>query len=77
METNLMMYKIVKKCQKEEVLAGAQFAVGAPYLLNMFLDDYKDSHELGTEFHYSWLIMLIALIRWKEPTYSYLCYRVG
>jgi hypothetical protein len=41
----------------------------APYLLNLFLDDCKDVKDLGTEFHYSWLIMLIAFTRWTEPRY--------
>jgi hypothetical protein len=49
----------------------------APYLLNLFLDDCKDAQDLGTEFHYSWLIVLIALIGWGEPTYSHFCDRVG
>jgi hypothetical protein len=41
----------------------------APYLLNLFLDDCKDAQDLGTKFHYSWLIMLIAIMGWKEPNY--------
>jgi hypothetical protein len=49
----------------------------APYLLNLFLDDCKDVKDLGTDFHYSWLMILITLIGWKEPPYSYFCDRVG
>jgi hypothetical protein len=41
----------------------------APYLLNLFLDDCKDAQDLGTKFHYSWLIMLIAFMGWREPRY--------
>jgi hypothetical protein len=29
----------------------------------------KGSQDLGTKFHYSWLITLIALMGWKEPRY--------
>jgi hypothetical protein len=75
------------KCLKEEVLAGVfptaiqctndTMLDWAPYLLNLFLDDYKDAQDLGTKFHYSWLLILIALIRWKETPYSYFCDRVG
>jgi hypothetical protein len=49
----------------------------APYLLNLFLDDCKDAQDLGTKFHYSWLMILIALIGWREPPYSYFCDRIG
>jgi hypothetical protein len=41
-----------------------------PYLLNLFLDDCKDTQDLGTKFHYSWLIVLITLVGWGDPTYS-------
>jgi hypothetical protein len=41
----------------------------APYLLNLFLYDCKDAQDLGIEFHYSWLITLIAFMGWKEPRY--------
>jgi hypothetical protein len=86
MEKKLMACKL-QKCCKEEVPTGF-FATAtqcenntmlnwAPYLLNLFLDDYKDAQDLGTEFHNSRLIMLIMLIGWKELTYSYLCDRVG
>jgi hypothetical protein len=40
-----------------------------PYLLNLFLDDYKDAQDLGTEFHYSCLFTLIAFMGWREPRY--------
>jgi hypothetical protein len=46
-----------------------------PYLLNLFLDDWKDLQDLGIEFHYSWLITLIAFMGWKEPRYVVFCTR--
>jgi hypothetical protein len=49
----------------------------APYLLNLFLDECKDVQDLGTNFHYSWLLIMIALVRWREPPYSYFCDRIG
>jgi hypothetical protein len=87
MDTKLMACKFLRKCRKEEVLAGvvtvaAQCANDtmldwAPYLLNLFLDACKDMQNLGTELYYSWLLILIALIEWKKPPYSYFCDRVG
>ena len=81
MATKIMTRKLIRKCCKEEVsvrvvAAIAQCAKGttlnwAPYLLNLFLYDCKDAQDLGTKFHYSWLINLIALIRWKEPKYLF------
>jgi hypothetical protein len=75
----ILACKLLKKCHREEVSArvvavAAQCAEGttmswAPYLLKFFLDDCKDSQDLGTEFHYSWLIMLIAFMGWREPRY--------
>jgi hypothetical protein len=34
------------------------------------LVDYRDAKDNGTEFHYSWLLILIALVGWKEPKLS-------
>jgi hypothetical protein len=77
--------KLLRKCRREEVPAGvvavaAQCAEGtsmswASYLLNLFLDDCKDAQDLGTEFHYSWLITLIAFMGWREPRYVTFCTR--
>ena len=63
MGAKILAYKLLRKCHKEEVLAGviavaAQCAEGtsmtwAPYLLNLFLEDYKDVQDLGIELHYS------------------------
>jgi hypothetical protein len=81
MDTKILAYKLLRKCRKEEVLVGvvvvaSQCAEGAtvswaPYLLNLFLDDCKDAQDLGTKFHYSWLLMLIAIMGWKEPDYTF------
>jgi hypothetical protein len=87
MATQIMACKLLRKCHKEEVPVGVvaaatQCAHGtilswAPYLLNIFLEDCKDAQDLGTKFHYSWLIIFIALIEWREPPYSYFCERIG
>jgi hypothetical protein len=47
----------------------------APYLLNLFLEECKYMQDLGTKFHYSWLLILIALVGWREPKYTYFCKR--
>jgi hypothetical protein len=49
----------------------------APYLLNSFLEDCKDAQDWGSEFHYSWLLILIALMGWQEPTYNLFLPRTG
>jgi hypothetical protein len=75
--TKLMACKFLRKCHEEEVparfvMAAAQCIEGtmfswAPYLLNLFLEDCRDEHNLGIDFHYSWLLILITLIGWREP----------
>jgi hypothetical protein len=49
----------------------------APYLLNSFLEDCKDTQDWGSKFHYSWLLILIGLIGWKEPVYNKYLERPG
>jgi hypothetical protein len=66
MTTKLMACKLLHKCHKEEVHVGVVAAPTqcingtilswAPYLLNLFLDNCKDTQDLGT-----------SLIKWKEP----------
>jgi len=85
--TKLMLCKFLHKFCKEEVPVGVVIVIDqcendtmlgwAPYLLNLFIDECKDMQDLGTKFHYSWLLILIDLIGWKEPPYSYFCHRVG
>jgi hypothetical protein len=41
------------------------------------LDDCQDAQDLGTEFHYSWLLILIALVGWRHPKYNIFCQRIG
>ena len=38
------------------------------YIAKEFLEDAHDAQEKSRTFHYSWMIMLIFLIEWKEPT---------
>jgi hypothetical protein len=80
LETKLMAYKLLRKCHKEEVPtciveAVAQCTKGTaliwiPYLLNLFLDDFKYAHYMGTKVNYSWIIISIALVGWKHPKYT-------
>jgi hypothetical protein len=49
----------------------------APYLLNSFLKDCKDTQDWGSKFHYLWLLILIALIGWKEPLQRKYIERIG
>lgn len=83
----LMACKLPRKCRKEEAPIGviavaAHCAKGvmfswALYLLNEFLVDCRDVQYNGTEFHYSWLIILIALAGWEEPKLSTFLHRKG
>jgi hypothetical protein len=87
MDTKLMAYKMLIKFRKEEVsvkvvIAAAQCASGTMisstlYLLNLFLNGCKDAQDLGTKFHYLWLLILITLIGWKDPPYSHFCEQIG
>jgi hypothetical protein len=82
-----MACKLLRKCRKEEAPTGvitivAQCAKGvvfswAPYLLNQFLIDYRDAQDNGTKFHYSWLLIPIALVGWQEPKFSSFLDRKG
>ena len=38
------------------------------YLLNELLAYAEESHEKGSAFHYSWLLILISFVAWEEPT---------
>jgi hypothetical protein len=85
--TKIMACKLLWKCCKEEFHVGVVMAAtkcaeatmlsSAPYLLNLFPKDFKYAQDLGTEFHYSWLLMLIALIGWREPKYTCFCERTS
>jgi hypothetical protein len=83
MGAKILSCKLLRKCRREEVPSRVvaiatqcierTIVIWAPYLLNLFLDDCKDGQDLGTEFHYSCLIMLIAFMGWREPRYVTFC----
>ena len=66
----------MRKCRPYEVPApvikiAANCAEGysynwAAYIAKEFLEDVHDVQEKGIPFHYSWLIVLITLVGWKE-----------
>ena len=74
----LLACKIMWKCRPTEVPApviriAINYAEGynynwAVYIAKEFLEDARDAQEKGRPFHYSWLIVLIALVGWQEPT---------
>jgi hypothetical protein len=37
----------------------------ASYLVNELEKDFHEAQDLGYEFHYSWMIILIAFVAWK------------
>jgi hypothetical protein len=39
----------------------------ASYLVNELEKDCREAQDLGYEFHYSWLIILITFVTWKMP----------
>jgi hypothetical protein len=39
----------------------------AHYILNEFIDDFLDAQNLGKDFHYSWILLLLAMVLWKAP----------
>jgi hypothetical protein len=81
MATKIMLCKLLRKCFKEEVpvgvvVAATQCVEGTIlswdlYLLIFFLEDYKTAQDLGTKFHYSFLLVLIALVGWRGPKYTW------
>jgi hypothetical protein len=73
---HILAGKIMIKCRPNEVPApvvsfaeqcaeGVQFD-WSNYLLREFPQDCTDAQERGP-FHYSWLLVLIALVAWAEP----------
>jgi hypothetical protein len=85
MGAKILSCKLLRNFRREEVptwvvAVAAQCVEGTtvrwePYLLNLFLDGCKDAQDLGTKFHYSWLIMLIGFMGWREPRYVNFCTR--
>jgi hypothetical protein len=39
----------------------------AQYVLNEFIDDFLDTHNSNKEFHYSWILLLLAMVLWQPP----------
>jgi hypothetical protein len=37
------------------------------YLVNQLEMDYREAQDQGREFHFSWLLILIAFIAWELP----------
>ena len=68
----------MRKCRPNEVSApivsiAANCVEGysykwAKYIAKEFLEYVHDAQEKGRPFHYSWLIVIIALVGWREPT---------
>ena len=73
----ILAAKMLRKCRPNEVPApvvklAASCAVGytynwADFIAREFLEDVQDAQELRRPFHYSWLLVLIALVGWREP----------
>ena len=73
----ILACKIMRKCRPTKVPAPVtRIAINcaegysynwAAYIAKEFLEDARDAQEKGRPFHYSWLIVLIALVGWKEP----------
>jgi hypothetical protein len=37
----------------------------ANYIVNEIKKDFREAQDLGYEFHYSWMIILITFVTWK------------
>ena len=73
----LLAWKLMWNYRPNEVPApivsiAANYAKGysykwTAYISREFLADICDAQEKGRDFHYSWLLVLIALVGWREP----------
>ena len=73
----LLACKVMWKCRPTEVPApviriAMNCAKGysynwADYVAKEFLEDAHDVQDKGRAFHYSWLLVLIALVGWQDP----------
>jgi hypothetical protein len=71
--------KLLRKCRKDEVPSDIISMIERckegmqmnweTFLVNQFLQDCTEAQEKGMEFHYAWLLILIALVGWQEPTF--------
>jgi len=39
----------------------------ASYLIHHLEKDFREAHDQGYEFHFSWLLILVAFITWEMP----------
>jgi len=39
-------------------------------LINKFIINCLDAQDLGREFHYNWVILLLAMVVWKPPPHQ-------
>jgi len=78
--TQILAGKIMRKCCSNEVLALVVYLVvqctkgvqynWAKYLCHDFLEYCHKSQDDGKVFHYTWLLLLIALMAWRMPEES-------
>lgn len=76
----LLVGHVLRKCRPTEVLAAVvELATCAKegkqynwclYLLNQFMADCIGTQENNQPFHYSWLLVLLEFLMWKEPKHS-------
>jgi hypothetical protein len=69
MDTKIMACKLLSKCHKEV------FPTGVIATASQCAEGTIVSWNLGTKFHYYWLLILITLVRWREPKYTHLSER--
>jgi hypothetical protein len=73
----VMACKLLRKCHKDQVpksaiettekcIAGVQMN-WVMFLVNQFLMDCREVQDKGKKIHYAWLLILIALVAWREP----------
>lgn len=36
--------------------------------MNECIEDYVDAQDMRKEFHYSWIILLLAMMVWRHPS---------
>lgn len=76
----LLAGRVLRKCRPNEVPAGVVDLTlhakdGKPYnwclyLLNQLMDDCRATQERNQFFHYSWLLIIMAFVTWKEMNHS-------
>jgi hypothetical protein len=74
--TQELSFKLLRKCRKDQVpvifIATIEKCVKGmlmnwvTFFLNQFLIDFEKVKDKGTEFHYACILILIALLTWRE-----------